>query len=54
MSGQTITVVGCLVSFALLFGIYMSLRGDFLLKMKDPTDTDEAVSDRAGEDHELS
>ena len=43
MSGQTLTIAGCILSFAMLFGIYMSLRGDFMLKMKEqPDDADEA------------
>ena len=35
MSGQTLTIAGCILSFAMLFGIYMSLRGDFMIKMKE-------------------
>ena len=42
MSGPTLTVAGCILSFAMLFGIYMSLRGDFMLKMREePDDADE-------------
>ena len=52
MSGQTITVVGCVVSFGLLFGIYMSLRGDFLIKMRDNRDSDDQLDGPAPGDQD--
>ena len=49
MSGQTVTVVGCIVSFALLFGIYMSLRHDFVFK-KRTIDEGEEIDGSDGPD----
>ena len=43
MGGQTLTVLGSVLSFALLFGIYMMFRYDFAMKRKvidEDEDTD--------------
>ena len=48
MSGQTLTTVGSVVSFGMLFGIYMMLRYDFAVK-KQPNQDDEDFLDAPGD-----